>query len=112
MYLNLETGKSFNGWPLGLEAVTQGCVLITTDPLNSQELYNIEEDIFLVCNNTEDFINKIHELVNDRPKMNLISEKAKNFLEKHITKNNQQKRVLEFMKKIKNSVNSETIKLI
>jgi hypothetical protein len=110
IYINTETGISFNGWPLGLEAASQGCILMTTDNLSSQKLYNIEEDTFIICNTEQEFVNKIHNLYMNRRLMNEISNRAKKYLDNFITVNNQQEKIIDFMKNNMSSSTSITLK--
>ena len=45
IYMNLETGMGLrNGWPLGLEAIAMGCLLLTRDPHKVSKYYSVPEN--------------------------------------------------------------------
>eukprot|EP00584_Thalassiosira_punctigera_P021349 CAMPEP_0172555128 /NCGR_PEP_ID=MMETSP1067-20121228/58077_1 /TAXON_ID=265564 ORGANISM="Thalassiosira punctigera, Strain Tpunct2005C2" /NCGR_SAMPLE_ID=MMETSP1067 /ASSEMBLY_ACC=CAM_ASM_000444 /LENGTH=433 /DNA_ID=CAMNT_0013343637 /DNA_START=272 /DNA_END=1573 /DNA_ORIENTATION=- len=48
IYVNTENGRNFNGFPLGIEALLQGAVGITTDPLNAHPYWNLTEDEIII----------------------------------------------------------------
>jgi len=48
VYINLT--RSANGFPLGVEAGIEGCILLTTDPYNSNVNNNFNIDNFLILN--------------------------------------------------------------
>jgi len=79
IFVNLETGQHFNGWPLGLEAAKQGSVLITTDSYNQRRYYNIDDDTIPVCDSVIDFARFIHILVHDRHRMQQIKDNFRVF---------------------------------
>jgi hypothetical protein len=62
VYINL--GTSGDGFPLGVEAVIQGCVLLTTDPYNSNERNGFFFDpFFLIQDESLDpIIHKLQQL--------------------------------------------------
>lgn len=65
IYLNLT--RSGNGFPLGVEAGQQGCVLLTTDPYNSniKNKFNIDGFFIININDINSIINKINLLKNN-----------------------------------------------
>ena len=97
IYISTETGKRGNGWPLGVEAVKMGAVLLTTDHRNTASRLNLPHPSVVVCSNTGEFIKEIKHLYDDRKYMNACSENAKTFFSKHITVENQQDKILRFM---------------
>lgn len=97
VYISTETGTSANGWPLGVEAVKMGTVLLTTDHRNTASRLNLPHPSVVVCSNTGEFIKEIKQLYDDRKYMNKCSENAKTFFSKHITVENQQDKILRFM---------------
>lgn len=102
IYLNLETGKSFNGWPLGLEAMKEGCVSITTDANNTVKFYDLSEKPFFIENRAENFVDILKRLYEDR---NLLLGKSflgQDFVFNHCSYENQQLRIEKF---IKNKIN-------
>jgi hypothetical protein len=62
--LNLETGVQPNGFPLGIEAASQGCVLLTTDVHNQNALnkFNFDEFFIIDKSNTADIVERINNL--------------------------------------------------
>ena len=62
--LNLETGTQPNGFPLGLEAASQGCVLLTTDVHNQNALnkFNFDEFFIIDKSNIADIVERINNL--------------------------------------------------
>jgi len=97
VYLNLETGKSFNGWPLGLESVKSGSVLITTDSLNNSIFYNLETEPFYVVNDLNNYIYIIKSLYDDRIKLQKKSKEGQEFVVRHSSYENQQLKVKKFI---------------
>ncbi len=64
-----ETGKLANGWPLGVEAITQGCLLFTTDRtnLNERSGFNYGDEIVIIdITNISCVVNAIRTLSLDR----------------------------------------------
>ena len=79
--INLDTGVSLNGFPLGIEAIQEGCVLLTTDVHHQNALNNFNFDPFIIIdrNHLSDIIDKIKLLTNKT----ILSEKSKQ-LQEHI----------------------------
>lgn len=100
IFINLETGQQFNGWPLGLEAAKQGSVLITTDSYNQRSYYNIDDDTIPVCDSVIDFARFIHTLVHDRHRMQQIKANFRIFAAKWLSFDVQQQRVFDFLTNI------------
>jgi hypothetical protein len=72
--LTLNTSNGMNGFPLGVEAGIEGCVLLTTDPHNQniENVFNIDSFFIIDTNNTDDIIDKIDILINKE----LLKEKS------------------------------------
>ena len=64
--ISLDSGKALNGFPLGIEGIVEGCILLTTDVHNQNILNNFNIDPFFIINrdNLKDIINKIIFLKN------------------------------------------------
>jgi hypothetical protein len=63
--LNLETGKGFHGFPLGIEGAIEGCILLTTDVHHSNHGNGFHFDPFLILENpmvVEQAVEKIRHL--------------------------------------------------
>jgi hypothetical protein len=97
IYLNLETGLSFNGWPLGIEALKSGSVLITTDSLNVSILYDLESNPFYVINNLDNYVDTIKLLYNDRNLLLTKSKECQKFVEKYSSYDNQQLKLKKYI---------------
>ena len=104
IYVNLETGIYPNGWPLGLEALTAGCALITTDVKNSYPMYTIKKDSIQVCHSVSDFVTKIRELSINRNHLYTITQNNNEFIDRYINMNNQQYKIHSFVKDVMNRV--------
>ena len=101
--LNLETGAAFNGWPLGVEALLQGVILITTDNLKSNDVFKFpDESIFIVHNNDiiEKSVEYIKSLYEDRIKLNSMSKVSQSFVLEKYSYANQQEKVFNFIEEI------------
>jgi len=59
--ISLDTGKSLNGFPLGVEAMQAGCVVLTTDVHNQNVLNNYRFDSFFIIDptNINDIVNRL-----------------------------------------------------
>lgn len=78
--ISLDTGIQLNGFPLGVEAIIEGCILLTTDVHNQNKLNNFNlEDFFIIDrNNLEDIIDKLLFLKNKSnrfEKINILQNK-------------------------------------
>lgn len=62
--INLDSGKQLNGFPLGVEAASQGTILLTTDIHKQNTLNNFNFNPFFIINrnNLNDIIEKIKTL--------------------------------------------------
>lgn len=97
IYLNLETGKSFNGWPLGIESVKSGSILLTTDALNNSHYYDLQQEPFYVVNDLNTYVDIIKSLNDDRIKLQKKSKKGQEFVIKYSSYENQQLKVKKFI---------------
>ena len=109
IYVNLSTNKSFNGWPLGMESLINGCVLITTDPNNISQQYELEEDsgIFIINDNRQciDIIKQIHD---NREILIINSNISQTNFEKYLKYENQQEKIFDFIiKTLTNNTNEK-----
>lgn len=94
IYLNLETGYFINGWPLGLEAIREGAVLITTDRHDSSKHY---DHPFYVTNNINDFVEFIKILHDDRVLLKIKSKECQKFVTRYSSYENQQLKIKKFI---------------
>ena len=72
--LTLNTNKGINGFPLGVEAGIEGCVLLTTDPHNQniENNFNIDNFYIIDTNDINNIVDKIALLTNKE----LLKEKS------------------------------------
>ena len=63
----LDSGKGINGFPLGIEAASRGCILLTTDVHNQNVLNDFNIDSFFIINKDDinSIINKIKQINDD-----------------------------------------------
>jgi hypothetical protein len=69
IYMSLDRTDRLHGWPLGVEAMLQGCVLFTTDrfQLNAANRYNFGDEVTVVEEgNIIPALVQLHEYVSDR----------------------------------------------
>jgi hypothetical protein len=97
VYLNLDTGVGFNGWPIGMESLKTGSVLITTDKLNVSKDYNLNDDPFFITNNLNEFVGIIKNLHDDRNLLLEKSIKCQKFVYNYTSYNNQQLKIKNFI---------------
>ena len=79
--ISLDSGIQLNGFPLGIEGIIEGCILLTTDIHGQNKLNNFNLDDFFIIdrNNIDDIIKKILTL-----KDKLIREEKINMLQNKI----------------------------
>ncbi|MFN5060623.1 MAG: hypothetical protein ACK5GU_11965 [Chloroflexota bacterium] len=100
IFVNLETGVAFNGWPLGLEAALQGCVLLTTDSRNQRHYYDHADQAILTCSTITEFADSIHALFHNRVFMESTKASFRTFASQYLSYAVQQQRVLDFIHQI------------
>lgn len=98
IYVNPERGRINNGWPIGVEAMLRGSVLITTDPNNVSGHYTFGDDVLKIKNeDASGIVNHIKMLYDDRKllkdKSNTIQKKVNVFY----SFENQQKKIYDFI---------------
>jgi Ca2+-binding EF-hand superfamily protein len=90
--ISLDSGIQLNGFPLGIEGIIEGCILLTTDVHNQNKLNNFNLDDFFIINrnNIEDIIKKIlflKDKSNRLEKMNILQNKIYNLFNYNHTHN-------------------------
>lgn len=78
--INLTTGKEIDGFPLGIESILNGCLLLTTDTfnMNKSNNFNYNNFIIIIKDNIADIVNKIKILYDDRKFYNKLLEELQN----------------------------------
>lgn len=73
--VNLDSGKSLNGFPLGVEGACVGCLLLTTDihNVNKKNQFNFDSFLIINRNNLDEIVNKIKYLYDNK---NILQEKS------------------------------------
>lgn len=100
VYVNLSTKHAFNGWPLGLEAVKNGCALLTTDPDQVAEFYNAHEYSIRPIKHTHQFISAIRRFEKDRTLLENQRRKNMEFAGNFASYEAQQGRIFGFINKL------------
>jgi hypothetical protein len=80
IYINTETGKALNGWPLGIEALIQGAVGIQMDPLGMNSGWGFTDEEMFILRSESDLVSQIGsilvKLVQDRHLLHRMSLKS------------------------------------
>lgn len=78
--INLTTGQAIDGFPLGIESILNGCLLLTTDTFNVNKLNNFNFNDFIIISKDkiEDIVNKIKLLYDNRTFYNKLVEELQN----------------------------------
>jgi hypothetical protein len=97
IYLNLENGSDFNGWPLGIDAAMEGAVILTTDARKSNDVYKVPHNSYIIINAIDQAAQIIKDLSTNRDLLLEHSVNTKEYLDKIITYDNQQKRIFNFI---------------
>ena len=98
VYINLATKKCFNGWPIGLESVIKGCVLITTDPDNIKNEYNeLTDNEFYIITDYKESIPIIKLLIDDEVILNEKSIQGQNYFKEYLDYDNHQNKIFNFI---------------
>jgi hypothetical protein len=97
--LNLMSRIATNGWPLGIEAVKQGAVLITTDPNQVSKRYLHGANI-QIAESIWEFVLRIRKMYIDRDKFSYWQEKGLEFFNHHCSFDNQQGKVIQLIDQI------------
>lgn len=74
--INLTTSESFDGFPLGVESIINGCLLLTTDTfgMNDKNNFNFNNFIIIDTNKIENIITKIKILYDDKKLLNKLTK--------------------------------------
>ena len=98
VYINLATKKEFNGWPIGLESVIKGCVLITTDPDNIKDEYSkLTDDEFYVINNYTESIPILKLLFENDMYLNYKFKQGQEYFNQYINYDDHQNKIFNFI---------------
>ena len=97
VYVNLSTKHAFNGWPLGLEAVKNGCALLTTDPDQVASFYNADEYEIRPIERTHQFISTIRRFEKNRDLLEVTKKMNMEFARNFAGYQAQQSKIFEFI---------------
>lgn len=97
LYVNLETGADFNGWPLGIEAAVQGAVLLTTDSRQSATKYQVPDKTFFISNRIAEIVNGIKQFYENKTLLQEYSINTQAYLTRLISYQQQQSRIFDFI---------------
>lgn len=102
IYVNLENGLCFNGWPLGTEALVCGSVLLTTDCHNFNKIsgFNFTESEMFISepNNIQFYVDAIAALDSDRHRLLKMSHKGQEKALEILSYNNHQAKYIDYIK--------------
>lgn len=98
IYINTETGKSLNGWPIGVEANIAGSAILTTDSLRSMDLYKVPENSIKICNTSKEFVDSLINLDENRKELEVRIKNCQDFLYNNICYENQQDKIFNFLR--------------
>lgn len=95
--INPETSKHHkNGWPLGVEGMLRGVVIINTDVNDQSKYFSYNNDV-IISNNIDDIINNIKKLYENRELLNDLSIRIQHSTNEFYSYDNQQKKVFDFI---------------
>lgn len=98
IYINPVSKKAANGWPIGQEAMKQGCVVITYDVNNVSELFNGEKYEIQVARNLLDIIKYLRFFQNHRQRLMEVSRSNQKFVQRYAGYANQQEKIFQFIR--------------
>jgi hypothetical protein len=100
IYVNLSSKHAFNGWPLGLEAVKNGCALLTTDPDHVAHFYNADEYGIKPMKFTLQFVLAIRRYEKNQDLLLEARTQNVRFVEKYSSFGAQQGKIFRFLEKL------------
>lgn len=110
IYINPHRGGAENGWPLGVEAMLRGSVLITTDVNNTAKSFGYSNDIIIVERDDIDkTVAHIRNLYLDRNLLNKMSQRSQIGVCKFYSYENQQQRIFDYIIEKVNENKGKTI---
>jgi hypothetical protein len=109
IYLNLSTKHAFNGWPLGLEAIKNGCALLTTDPDRVAEFYGAEDFGIHPMNSSLEFIFAIRKFEKDRELLENTKIRNFEFVKNFSSFESQQGKIFKFIDRLLSSFSENEI---
>jgi hypothetical protein len=95
IYLNTATDVASNGWPLGVEAMKLGSVLLTTDVDGVSGHYRSDDYGITICRDWRDFVKAIRSFYLDRDKLRTFSRLNQDFAENFASFEKQQKLIFD-----------------
>lgn len=95
--VSLPTRAAPNGWPLGIEALKAGCILITTDPNNVSRYYLHGESI-LIPKNLLHLMLQIRSLYKSKNFFNNTKINQNIFFQTHFSYDIQQQKIFSFIR--------------
>lgn len=112
IFLNLESGQSFNGWPLGLEAAKHRSALFTTDANRFAAEYQARFPVLpCVAGDTKDFVNLLLLARDSNSWLSEAQAASFEFARHFASIENQQDRFLEVIDLVGSFAGSKTLPL-
>jgi hypothetical protein len=94
--MNLASSQAPNGWPLGVEALRAGCILITTDPNEISKSYPLSDSLIISRNTikTVFVLRKLYSNPNFNLKQRMIQRQ---FYLKNFSFKSQQQKIFDWL---------------
>jgi len=101
VYVNPHRGGAENGWPLGVEAMLRGSVLITTDMNNTSKCYPYSKSVIIIERDDVDkIVDNIKKLYDDRVLLNKMSNEIQKKSNEFYSYENQQQKIFDYIDKV------------
>jgi glycosyltransferase involved in cell wall biosynthesis len=95
--INLETGNTLNGWPLGVDAMLQGVVLITTDTQQCNKTFDFKNDMLFIIKDINEIESIINKLDKDRKLLKTVSNRSQKVINEYFSYKNQQQKIFNYI---------------
>ncbi len=96
VYLSLTTKQAFNGWPMGIEAMKHGVVVLSSDPHRQRDLIPGNSGATFI-RSTFGFAFKIHSLYQDVSAWRALSIKGQSFVQQYCSYEEQQSKIMKIL---------------
>ena len=97
VYCSFVRATTFNGWPLGVEAIIKGSALITTDPHNLGSHYRLPLNSIVIYKTVEETVQQLKRFYGDPNLLYKYVKNTQNFLYPYIKYKNQQLKIKRFI---------------
>ncbi len=98
IYINPVSRRAANGWPIGQEAMKQGCVAVTYDVNNVADWFHAKDFQIQIAKNPLDIIKYLLMFNKNRHMLLETSVANQQFVNKYAGYDNQQRKIFEFIR--------------